>query len=466
MKRILRFNAIEADEQIAAFNQRIKELTYNLENLVDYTINWYQHLKDKYGDSYPRHTVIRSFDNIQAATVAEANEKLYINREEGFIGTALKRDENVELVCSCSMIDDVIIFYKDGRYKIVKVQGKLSVGKNVLYVNVFKRNDERTIYNAIYQNGKGAPYYMKRFAVTGVSRDKEYNLTPGKPGTKVMWFTANPNGEAEVVRVTLKADSRLKKLQFDVDFSQLAVKGRGALGNLVTKNPIHRLSLKEHGTSTLGGRQVWFDPDVLRLNYDGRGRLLGEFSGGDLVLVVLSNGEYYTSTFDATNHYEDNILRIEKYRPRTVWTAILNDAEQGYPYLKRFTFEQSSKKQRFLGDNEASTLIALSDRLGARFKVDFEQTEGAVVQREPIVIAAMEFVGVKSFKAKGKRLTVYPVSDVTEVEPIQVEGLDEGDINDESMDNTDNNDIAVCDIEPDRSDDEVRDELTGQQRMF
>ena len=466
MKRILRFNAIEADEQIAAFNQRIKELTYNLENLVDYTINWHQHLKDKYGDSYPRHTVIRSFDNIQAATVAEANEKLYINREEGFIGTALKRDENVELVCSCSMIDDVIIFYKDGRYKIVKVQGKLSVGKNVLYVNVFKRNDERTIYNAIYQNGKGAPYYMKRFAVTGVSRDKEYNLTPGKPGTKVMWFTANPNGEAEVVRVTLKADSRLKKLQFDVDFSQLAVKGRGALGNLVTKNPIHRLSLKEHGTSTLGGRQVWFDPDVLRLNYDGRGRLLGEFSGGDLVLVVLSNGEYYTSTFDATNHYEDNILRIEKYRPRTVWTAILNDAEQGYPYLKRFTFEQSSKKQRFLGDNEASTLIALSDRLGARFKVDFEQTEGAVVQREPIVIAAMEFVGVKSFKAKGKRLTVYPVSDVTEVEPIQVEGLDEDDINDESMDNTDNNDIAVCDIEPDRSDDEVRDELTGQQRMF
>ncbi len=343
MKRILRFNAIEADEQIAAFNQRIKELTYNLENLVDYTINWYQHLKDKYGDSYPRHTVIRSFDNIQAATVAEANEKLYINREEGFIGTALKRDDNVELVCSCSMIDDVIIFYKDGRYKIVKVQGKLSVGKNVLYVNVFKRNDERTIYNAIYQNGKGAPYYMKRFAVTGVSRDKEYNLTPGKSGTKVMWFTANPNGEAEVVRVTLKADSRLKKLQFDVDFSQLAVKGRGALGNLVTKNPIHRLSLKEHGTSTLGGRQVWFDPDVLRLNYDGRGRLLGEFSGGDLVLVVLSNGEYYTSTFDATNHYEDNILRIEKYRPRTVWTAILNDAEQGYPYLKRFTFEQSSK---------------------------------------------------------------------------------------------------------------------------
>ena len=258
----------------------------------------------------------------------------------------------------------------------------------------------------------------------------------------------------------------MKKLQFDVDFSQLAVKGRGALGNLVTKNPIHRLSLKEHGTSTLGGRQVWFDPDVLRLNYDGRGRLLGEFSGGDLVLVVLSNGEYYTSTFDATNHYEDNILRIEKYRPRTVWTAILNDAEQGYPYLKRFTFEQSSKKQRFLGDNEASTLIALSDRLGARFKVDFEQTEGAVVQREPIVIAAMEFVGVKSFKAKGKRLTVYPVSDVTEVEPIQVEGLDEDDINDESMDNTDNNDIAVCDIEPDRSDDEVRDELTGQQRMF
>ncbi len=268
MKRILRFNSDEADRLIANYRERVADIDLKLANIIQHTIDWYLHLKEKYGDAYPRHTVLRSFDSIEAATVAEANERLYINREEGFIGTSLKKDE---YVCQCSDIDDIIIFYKDGKYKVVKVQDKMFVGKGVLYVNVFKRNDLRTIYNVIYQNGKGGTYYMKRFAVTGVSRDKEYNLTQGLPGSKVAWFSANPNGEAEVVKVTLKPKLRLKTLQFDIDFSQLAIKGKQSQGNMVTKNEVHRFTLKEKGASTLGGRQVWFDPDVLRLNYDKRG---------------------------------------------------------------------------------------------------------------------------------------------------------------------------------------------------
>lgn len=458
MGRILKFNLDKCEQQIAAINEKIAVIRHNLEHLTDYTIAWFRRLKDKYGENYPRHTVIRSFDNIQAAKVAEANERLYINREEGFIGTSLKKDE---FLCNCSSIDDIIIFYKDGHYKVVKVQEKLFIGKNVIYVNVFKRGDERTIYNVIYQNGKGGTYYMKRFAVTGVTRDHEYNLTPGLPGTKVNWFSANPNGEAEVVRVTLKPKARLNKLQFDVDFSELAIKGKASRGNIVTKNEVHRFTLKERGASTLGGRKVWFDPDVLRLNYDGRGEYLGEFMGEDMVLVILRSGEYYLSTFDSANHYDDNILVIEKFRPGHVWTAVLNDADQGYVYLKRFTFEPSTRRQRFIGENEKSTLIVLSDKPGARFEVRFG---GDSSEREPLEIVAHEFIAVKSFKAKGKRVSNYDVAEVVELDPVEVE------IEDEETDDTPADDTGTAagsdDIEPEKSDDEVRDELTGQQRMF
>ncbi len=459
MKRIFRFSAQDADDHIAKLQAEIDETRQNLENIIGYTIDWYLRLKKKYGANYPRRTVIRGFDNIQAATVAEANEKLYINREEGFIGTGLKKDDNVEFVCNCSSIDDIIIFYKDGRYKVVKVQEKLFVDKNVLFVNVFKRNDDRTIYNVIYRHGgTDGIYYMKRFAVTGVTRDKEYNVTQGLPGSRIMWFSANPNGEAEVVKVTLKPKQRLKTLQFDVDFAKLAIKGKQSQGNLVTKNEVHRFSLKERGASTLGGREVWFDRDVLRLNYDGRGDFLGEFQGDDLVLVVLDNGEYYTTTYDATNHYPENILLIEKFRPKHVWTAILNDADQGYPYLKRFTFEPSQRPQRYLGENEASSLIALSDKPGAMFKVSFAAPDDF---REPMVVDAEEFIAVKSFKAKGKRLTTYAVAAVEELEPKPVAETDE-DVEAQITD-VDDNDLE---IEEDRSDDEVRDEITGQQRIF
>ena len=456
MGRILKFNVQQAEENIAAYNDRIAHLNSELSHITEYTIRWFETLKEKYGADHPRKTVIRNFENIAAATVAEANEKLYINREEGFIGTSLKKDE---YLCTCSSLDDIIIIYKDGTYKVTKVQEKLSVGKNVLYVNVFKK-DARTIYNVIYQDGKGGPYYMKRFNITGITRDRDYNITQGTKGSKIVWFSANPNGEAEVVKVTLKPIPRLKKLFIDVDFSELSIKGRGARGNLVTRNEVHRFSLKEKGKSTLGGRKVWFDPDILRLNYDARGNYLGEFGPDDLVLIILKNGEYYTSSFDASNHYDDNILRLEKYRPKHVWTAIVRDADQqNYPYLKRFTFEPSAKKQSFIGDNKKSELLWLSDNPGARFELNFSEPD---TFRGPVEIHSHEFIAVKSFRAKGKRLTTYPLDSIKELEPDEIEEPEE-EIMEGPVTETDE---TVIDEDDGKSEEEVRDEILGQKRIF
>lgn len=455
MGRILKFNANQAEENIAACNEKIQHLESKLNHIVDYTIRWYETLKTKYGADHDRKTVIRNFENIAAATVAEANEKLYINREEGFIGTSLKKDE---YLCTCSSIDDIIIIYKDGTYKVTKVQEKMSVGKNVLYVNVFKK-DARTIYNVIYQDGKGGPYYMKRFNITGITRDRDYNITQGTKGSKIVWFSANPNGEAEVVKVTLKPLPRLKKLFLDVDFSELAIKGRTARGNLVTRNEVHRFSLKEKGRSTLGGRKVWFDPDILRLNYDGRGDYLGEFGPDDQVLVVLNNGEYYTSSFDAANHYDDNILKIEKFRPKHVWTAIVKDADQqNYPYLKRFTFEPTGKKQSFIGENKKSQLLWLTDNFGAQFEISFAEPD---TFRGPLEILSPDFIAVKSLRAKGKRLTTFAIDSIRELEPAEIDEPDE-EITpvDTEFDNT------VVDEDEGKSEEEVRDEIIGQKRIF
>ena len=463
MKRILKFSTEEADKVIALHNETIADLRNKLEHLTEYTIAWYQSLKDKYGEAYPRRTVIRGFDNIEAATVAEANEKLYINREEGFIGTSLKKDE---FVCNCSMLDDVIIFYKDGRYKVVKVAEKLFVDKNIIHIAIFKKNDIRTIYNVIYQDGKGGTYYMKRFAVTGVTRDKEYNVTQGLPGSKVSWFSANPNGEAEVVKVTLKPKPRLKSLHIDVDFSTLAIKGKNSRGNIVTRNEVYRFSLKEKGGSTLGGLNIWFDPDVLRLNTNGCGTLLGEFFNGDQVLVILDNGEYYTSNYDISNHYEDNILRIEKFNPEKVWTAILFDADQGFTYIKRFTFESSAKRQRYLTENPESQLILLSDEYYARFEVSFNSEDSP---REPLIIDADEFIGIKSFKAKGKRLTTFEYSGIKELEPLKTleeETEPEGEEMPETEDNNADSNTSAENAPAEQSDQEIIDEITGQQRLF
>ena len=366
MGRILKFNSDKADEIIARYKDEIEEIKHNIANIVDFTISWFVMLKEKYGKNYPRKTEIRSFDTIEATKVVEANEKLYINREEGFIGTALKKDE---YVCNCSDIDDVIIFYKDGKYKIVKVSDKMFVGKNVLYLNVFRRNDKRTIYNVVYRHGKLGPDYIKRFAVTGITRDKEYDVTQGKEGSRIVYFSANPNGEAETIRVILKPKPRQKILVFEKDFSDIAIKGRQSMGNILTKAEVHKISLKQKGGSTLGGRKVWFDQDVLRLNYDERGRFLGEFQSDDQILVVHDNGDFYTTTFDITNHYEGGIIRIEKFDANKIWTAVLYDADQKFMYLKRFTFEASVRKQNFLGDNTDSKLTILTDIVYPRIQV-------------------------------------------------------------------------------------------------
>lgn len=411
MGRILKFNSDKAEELIASKKDEIARIDYDLEHLVDYTIKWYASLKEKYGHAFPRRTVIRSFDMIEAAKVVEANEKLYINREEGFIGTSLKKDE---FICNCSDIDDIIIFYRDGKYKVVKVSEKMFVGKNILHIAVFKKNDNRTIYNVIYRDGKAGLHYMKRFAVTGVTRDKEYDLTQGKPGSRVAWFSANSNGEAEILRITFVPKLRMKTAYIDKDFSDIAIKGRQSMGNIVTRNEIHRISLKEKGASTLGGRQVWFDRDVLRLNYDARGEYLGEFHGTDQILVVLESGEYYTSSFDATNHYEANIRIIEKFDANKVWTVVLNDADQGYPYIKRFQFEPTNRKQNFIGENPASNIITMSDKSYPRFQVVFG---GGDAFREPMTVEAADFIAVKGYKAKGKRLTTYQLQEVNELEP-------------------------------------------------
>ncbi len=461
MKRILKFSSRDADRQIALYNERIAEISNHLAHITDYTVDWFLRLKERYGEKYPRRTVIRGFDNIEASRVAEANEKLYINREEGFIGTSLKKDE---YLFNCSLLDDVIIFYNDGRYKVVRVAEKLFIGTNVRHIGLFTRNDKRTIYNVIYQDGRGGTFFMKRFAVTGVTRDKEYNLTQEKPGSRVVWFSANPNGEAEVVRVTLKPKPRLKTLQFDVDFSEQLIKGRQSQGNIVTRNEVHRFSLKEKGVSTLGGRQVWFDRDVMRLNYDGRGDFLGEFSGNDQVLVMTTDGEYYMTNFDAANHYENlSLLLIEKFLPEKVWTALLHDADQKYPYLKRFTLEPSAKKQRFLGENPASRLIALSDKAGVRFRLTFGGYDSF---REPVDIDAADFVAVKSFKAKGKRLTTYTLAAVEELEPYELPLPDEPEDAPAAEDNDHSADPDPSAGFTEVSDDELRDQILGQERLF
>ncbi|MBR1461925.1 MAG: DNA gyrase/topoisomerase IV subunit A [Prevotella sp.] len=412
MARILKFNSDKADELIVRLKGEIDDINNRLEHMVDVTIEWFEYLKNKYGGEHPRLTEVRNFDTIEATKVAEANQKLYINRQDGFIGTGLKKDE---FVCNCSDIDDIIIFYKDGKYKVIRVADKIFVGKNIIHVAVFKKNDKRTIYNVVYRDGKKGFYFIKRFNVTSMTRDREYDLTQGTEGSRVVYFTANPNGEAEVIKVTLEPRERLKKMFIDKDFSEIMIKGRTSKGNLLTKFSVHRISLKSHGHSTLGGRKVWFDPDISRLNYDEHGTYLGEFNDEDQILVVLDNGEYYLTNFDLNNHYEDHILRIEKFMPEKVWTAVLYDADQqGYPYLKRFLMEASKRKQCFLGENMNSKLVLLTDTVYPLIKVTFGGNDEF---RDPMEIDAEQFVSVKGFKAKGKRISTWAIQSIEELEP-------------------------------------------------
>lgn len=460
MQRILKFSKDKADELIAKMQAEIDEIDRDLAQMVSVTINWFQFIKDKYGKAHPRMTEIKNFDTIEAAKVVEANEKLYINRQEGFIGTGLKKDE---FVCNCSDIDDIIVFYRDGKYKIIRVADKIFVGKNILHVQVFKKNDKRTIYNVVYRDGRQGFYYYKRFNVTSMTRDKEYDLTQGTPGSKVVYFTANPNGEAEVIKITLDPNPKKKKqnIFLERDFSNVLIKGRTSKGNLLTKEPVHRIGLKSHGHSTLGGRKVWFDSDVNRINYEEHGRYLGEFNDEDAILVVLDNGEFYITNFDANNHYEDNIQVIEKWNAEKVWTAVLFDADnQGYAYVKRFLMEATKRHQNYLGENAENKLVLLSDVFYPRLKVTFAGHDSF---RDTIEIDVDEFIGVKGFKAKGKRISTYQIGTIEELEPTRFPEK-----NETPNDETGNEEEEIENLDPDagKSQQQVIDEITGQLSLF
>ena len=409
MIRITRFDSKKADELMRDLDKKIKATIKNLKNLNDYTISWFDSLKTKYGHLYPRRTEVRNFANINIKTVVEANEKLYINRADGFIGTGLKRDE---YLFNCSDIDEVIIFHKDGKYKVVKVADKVFVGTDIIHIDIYRKNDNRTIYNAIYRDGKGGIYYMKRFAVTGVARDKEYDLTQGKKGSRVMYFTANPNGEAEVIRIQLKPALHLKKLDVIKDLSELAIKSRTARGNVLTKYEVKSITLKQKGHSTLGGRKVWFDPDILRLNYDGQGMYLGEFTDDDRILVITNNGGYYLTSFELTAHFDQNIWRIEKFDSEKTWSLAMWNADLGYYYGKRFQMDAQTKLQNMLGENSDSKMTILTDREEAIFRITFKDET-----KMPMEVLMSEFIEAKSPKAKGKRFSTLDIATIEDITP-------------------------------------------------
>ena len=482
MARILKFNKDKADEMLARIKAEIEDIDRDLNNLVEVTAQWFLFLKKKYGEDHPRLTEIRSFDTIVASKVAEANQKLYINRADGFIGTSLKKDE---FVCNCSDIDDIILFYRDGTYKIIKAADKVFVGETekskrekrkaeIIHVAVFKKGDKRTIFNVCYKDGASGVTYIKRFNVTSLTRDREYDVTMGTPKSRITYLTANYNGEAEIIKVTLKPKEKLKRLVFEKDFSEIAIKGRASRGNQLTKHDVYRIQLKSHGGSTLGGRKVWFDQDVQRINYDEQGIFLGEFHNDDRILVVMKNGDFYLTDFDINNHYEKDMLVLEKFNPDKVWTAVLFDADNdNYPYIKRFVMEATNKVQNFLGNPE-SKLLLLSDIPYPRLELTFLEPD---TFRGPLEIDAEEFIAVKGFKAKGKRLTTYALDQVTELEPTRFPEPDEDDNpddgeegDDDEVDDVDGNDTETDDENnndpDDKSDDEIRDELTGQLRLF
>jgi topoisomerase-4 subunit A len=412
IKRISKFDVKKADEHIKGIETEIEEVKNHLKNIIPFAINYFRQIKKKYGKGRERKTELRSFDTIEATKVVANNAKLYVNYKEGFIGTGLKKDE---FICDCSDIDDVIVIRKDGAYLITRVAEKVFVGNDILYAQVFLKNDERTIYNIVYQDGKDGPLLAKRCAISGLTRDKEYNLTRGKQGSKIIYLSVNPNGEAEVINVHHKPKARLKKLMFEFDFGQMNIKGKSSMGNILTKNAVHRISLKEKGLSTLGGRKIWFDDAVFRLNVDSRGTFLGEFSADDKILVITKSGYFRITGFDLSNHFEDNILIIEKWRPGKVYSAVYWDADQKFYYVKRFTIEESEKPQCFINEDPDSKLISLTEVEYPRFEIYFG---GKHKGRENEIIEVAEFIGVKSYKAKGKRMTSYMVENIQEIEPI------------------------------------------------
>jgi topoisomerase-4 subunit A len=426
IKRISKFDTKKADEYIRGLEVEMDEVKNHLAHLIEYTIAYFENIRKKYGKGRERKTEIRSFDVIQATQVVVANEKLYVNRKEGFFGTSLKKEE---FVCECSDIDDVIVFLHDGKYVITKVTDKGFVGKDIIHIAVFKKNDSRTIYNIVYRDGKNGPIYMKRCAITGITRDKEYDMTKGTAGSNILYMSANPNGEAEVLKVYFKPRPRLKKLIVDLNFSELAIKGRSSMGNIFTRYAIHKVVLKEKGVSTLGGQNIWFDDTIRRLNNEGRGMHLGEFLSDDKILVIAKNGTYCTTSYELTNRYEDEIIRIEKFDPEKVFSITYYDGEQKFFYVKRCALEASDRPSELVGEHKASYIVEVNDDDYPQLEVVFG---GANASRPVERIDVDEFIGVKSSKAKGKRVTTYEVGKLEFIEPLdkapepEEEELEEG----------------------------------------
>ncbi len=416
VRKISKFDVRTLDEKLKGIEAEIDEVTNHLEHLTEFTINYFKNLKKKYGGEFPRQTEIVNFESITVSRVVNNNAKLYANMSEGFVGINLKKEDNADFICDCSDLSEIIVFRKDGKYSVTKVSDKAFFGKDLLYVGLFDRNDSRTIYNAIYRDGKSSVTYAKRFAVTSITRDKEYDLTMGTPGSAVLWFTANGNGEAETVRINLRPRPKLKKSSFEYDFSQLAIKGRASRGNLVSKNPIQRISLKSKGISTIGGKDIWFDQDINRLNEDGRGLYLGQFNTGEHILAIFNDGTYYTTSFDLSNRYQDNLLKVEKFDPGKTYTAIYYDGKQECFYIKRFSFEVSENTlQSFISEEKGSYLVAVSDDRHPQIEAVFG---GKHEYRPAEHIDAEEFIGKKGFQAKGKKASQYEIKEIRFIEPL------------------------------------------------
>lgn len=402
MSSITRFDVKKADDQMAALEDEIKELKKHLKHLTDYTIAWFEKIREKYGKDRGRKTELRTFDRVEASQVALANVKLYVNRADGFIGTGLRKDE---FVGDCSDLDEIIVFREDGKFVVTKVQDKIFVGKDIWHVGVFKKGDERTVYNMIYKDGQTGASFVKRFSVLGVTRDKEYDLTKGAKGSKALYFTANPNGEAEIVNIQLKPHSKLRKLQFDLDFAEVAIKGRSSIGNTVTKYPIKKITLKSKGVSTLSGRKIWYDDILRRLNADGRGKYLGEFDGADKILTILSSGVYELTSFDLSNHFDDKMMLIEKYNPEKIFSVVHFDGKSKNYYVKRFVFDDTpvGKVTSIINEEAGSKLVIISGAAQPVVQVEFLKGKGGIAETAEINLA--DAIDVKGMRAQGNRLS-------------------------------------------------------------
>lgn len=450
VRKISKFDTKAIDEKIAAIEAEMETVKNNIEHITEYTIDWFKMLKAKYGKPFVRQTEITAFESIAVTKVVSNNAKLYANYEEGFVGLNLKKDDNGTYICDCSDLSEVIVIGKDGKYRITKVTDKAFFWKDLLYVGVFNRGDSRTIYNVIYREGKSSVSYAKRFAITSVTRDKDYDITTGEEGSKILWFTVNHNGEAESVRIYLRPRPKLKKTQFEYDFSTLAIKGKASRGNLVSKNPIARIQLKSKGVSTIGGKDIWYDADIQKLNDEQRGQYLGEFGPEDKVLAIFKDGTFYTTSFDVSNRYQGEVIKIEKFDPNKTYTALYYDAAAKAFYIKRFSFVLSDNTPlSFIAPGTKSYLVALSEDKHPQFQVIFG---GKYEHRDPENIDAEEYIAKKGYAAKGKKCHQYDLKEVKFIEPLH---KPEDDIEDEPLD-------IIDDVEQtDESQDVTSTEATG-----